>query len=333
MELCVKILLILFSISSPACSQIYKRATKVPERSFLLYIEDVDGQDGIYAGNFGEIVCLDIENRKKSILTKDNFFDEYANILSDNRSIVFQSKRKLQGEIGDGLGISNKLYVINIESGNAKMLDISKFSTFAYSKESYIPINCPAVAHYSDKMAFTAECLLDEKSRLYIYDFNSGKLNVLIPNRTTFTVQKVVWSDNDSIIAFNKGNNSIRLYIVDKAVIDSITEPDYTIDLGDIRHDTLVYCAKDWVTKNNFIYLVDLKTKSKKTIFADTTQSDLTSPCFGEDGIIYFIKVTDNKVRDGYYPQDIFSYNIVTGQILQITLDGNAKKDLKWNKR
>ena len=70
----IKQFIVLISITS-SCNDKIEIDKNIKYKGKLIYIEDIDGKDGLHMPDFGDIVVLDPSTGKKDYLTKDKYIN------------------------------------------------------------------------------------------------------------------------------------------------------------------------------------------------------------------------------------------------------------------
>jgi hypothetical protein len=297
----------------------------------FVWIEDVDGRNGLDAPLFGDIVVFDLKMGKRYSLTDDSYYDESFTIAPNLKNIVFASART-EGTLSAGLSAPKHLYKLELSSHTINQFDTKYLNRLGLGTkpECYFP----AFPMKGNRIAFFAyEEFLINKNQLFLYDQKTDSLRLAL--RDIFTVYDIKYSHDEKYLLIEANlknlteNNKIVIYSTqtnDTIIISSNTE---SFHLGGINGDTVLISSS--IEENYRIYVLTMNnlSRSMKLIY-ENKKYPFFDPVYGMDGKIYFLSEThDNSIG---YAIDLYSLNIVDKTIQQITTDGREKEGLQYIK-
>tara|TARA_Y100001935_G_scaffold8163_1_gene6432 strand:- start:187 stop:1230 length:1044 start_codon:yes stop_codon:yes gene_type:complete len=108
-------ILILITILTFNTSCIFSQNVNYSFTGKLLYVEGSE----LTSGTFGNIVMIDSEKKEKRMITADFHFDESPFLTSDQKRVIFLSKRR-KGDRAHGLSKWSDVYSYELETGEIK---------------------------------------------------------------------------------------------------------------------------------------------------------------------------------------------------------------------
>lgn len=316
-----------------SCSQSVKPI--YPTEGKIIFIEDVDGRDGLLAGNFGDIKVIDFDKERTQRLTHDSFYDANPSWSENGRHIYFESKRDPE-KIGHGLAKGSDLYKLDGESGqitNFGDLLREKFSSQIGSR-----IREPSMSSDGKKLAFITNP--NHEQRLVVVDMDSDTLLTLKISYDLFGLKNIRWSAKNNFLSFEykpEGGvvKAIAFYDLTREIGQTISKqvmggPLYgkgalTCSAGSWINDMEVIfsCRKLGVFEST-IYKYDLQ-KNKETELFNVKGLNIVTPQINnqQNKILY---IASNKEND----YDIWLYDFKADSTTQITFDSHEKKWLSW---
>lgn len=293
----------------------------------LLYIEDIDGYGGLYDKEFGDIVILNPGNKKKYFITKDKYFNTSPSWSSKNKNIIFESKRD-RGIERFGLTSPSHIYEMNLYTNS--IIQFDKY--FKNLSKNY----SPAYNSKGNKIAFTSYNNYKSKN-LIVYEIENDSIYILQENINR--LKNIKWSENDKFIIYNckiikeRINADLAIGILNLTTkeVNYITQKTWIYNVGMVKNNLLIYSGynknhekKD--NKSSYIYSYDLQTKKKEIVYSYEYPFLITDVQLSSQNLIYFIRI--EFISSGKIKNDIYSLNIETKKLTQITNDGHIKSCL-----
>ena len=305
----------------------------------LLYVEDIDGKNGLFNYNFGDIVCFDPVKKVKYYLTCDRYYNRFPSISSDRKYIVFESKRGDYSSIND-LSTPSKLYVLALPS--LKIRPLSHFITIP--KDLYdINLSTPELSHTKNKLVFLGDCVFDcDFTTLNAYIYDPEKKDYFLAEDSLMDVLELDWSEDDAYIFYSFFYKSRKTDQFGQAIsILNITsgknvviydhkwffEPGYIVNNGLLYSRSRINMETDKGESQVFLYDIAKKNHKKLAEFKE----------------LYIYKIVYGRTRDecyfiaGNYIDnkefvDIYHYSLNKQKLVKLTDDGYEKDDLIYIK-
>lgn len=326
------------SITSLSCQQPPKPDIPDNLTGMLLYIEDLDGKDGNYSWDFGDLTAYDPESNRKYILTSNSYFDACPSYSSRLNKVAFRSERYKESAVIGILGKAN-IYVLDLNTKQVNMLTDKKFK--AKYKEIFKEDQDFRIIpgrSFGETIVFSSYVHLSDHS-IFSYNLESDSLSIVI--RDIFYASVFMYVPEEDILICEKYENpknypmkdyyvSIFSHDVKTGRQDSIIIADSSINkILDYRNGILLYEE----TKNGGHALCLYNVKEKRHIYKENwdeiRKTPEANPVFGKTtDEVYFINETTAGEDD--YKRDIYRMNLKTEEIKQITTDGHIKNDLTY---
>lgn len=322
------IIILLFSINS--CLEKNQSQVKSLNKK-LLYIQDVNSDEGIYSGNFGDIVAFDPSTNENFILTNDKFFDVYPTFSPNLGIIIFESLRKHQTL--SGLSSESNLFSLNIKDGVIDQFDTLSALRECNSSQEYTYM--PVFNNEGNKLIFNKSNSLNVKQKvIYLYDFDLNKVKIL--NDSLISPFSFVWSIDDLKIYFSAENkksitNTSNFIGVINTVTNEVnlilTKDGLNLTIGDAFDGFIVYTALNIFENTQELRIYDLTSNKDKVVLPVESlgMKEIRNPQFYNKTTIFFIGQSTNE-----YAVNIYKYDYVNKELSQITNDGREKYHLTY---
>lgn len=254
----LRVLLIIL-LSNLSCSQKRIESAEVLNgKRLVVFVEERNSNDGIWGGEYGDIVIMDLDTKQKFYITDDYYFDTNPIFSPDGKNVIFQSSRdedKLTLQI-KGIGGPHYIYIFNLESRHLHRIDIIYQKERGQFKSTIENIGwIPG----EDSLYFGIR-----DSKIYKCGANGGESRVIKEFKEITHVYNVsVSRDNQFIFAFNGGikikDKGVAFYNYDNDNLMIITRgTDYVRDWM-IHSSKFIYasgedttfCFYAYDTKNN----------------------------------------------------------------------------------
>jgi len=316
------------SVLSNACHSYYS----VPSDDFspdgkAVYIEDIDGGEGLMDFDFGEIVIIDLETGNRLQVTKDKSFDTHPYWSSDGMRIVFESKRLKSDNPILGLSRESHIYTVDIRSGKIVQLDKGFNERFAtvIGKESYTPAWCPTNI---DLFAFVTK-IENRGFKVILYNKASDSVEDLTEAGKIGQPHSLRWSNDGKYLALDVGIPS-RVGIIDVATKEIVVLPnqgvaDY-LESWDCNSESLVCETFVSETENmvwRFFWAREQNIEKLSSSVYEEFYS-LGNAHFLDEETVVFI----GEPRKSPNKLDIYKLNMRTLETTLLTTDGHEKADL-----
>jgi dipeptidyl aminopeptidase/acylaminoacyl peptidase len=289
----------------------------------LLFVEDLDGKGGLWAPNFGELVIFDPTEKQKHILTRDSFYDASPNWMRNGRVILFESKRAENINRTRSLGYPSHLFVLDLTTMEISQFDEDYWRIFLGEIEEDVGIQSPSLSS-DNKVAFSMW-----KGNLAYYQVDVDSIYQIIDD--IYALGNIKWSEDNQKIIFtfgdeNMSKRSISIVDIETKERKTIGKDKWYFSLGDMQDGYLLYCGyelkdnPDWI-----LFIFDERSGESEEIYRFENHIDY--PVFASNEMIYFVGVS-GEPGPGYINEDLFSLNLNTNEIKQLTTDGHQKMDL-----
>jgi Tol biopolymer transport system component len=227
-----------------------------------------------------------------------------------------------------GLTSSSHIYVMNLYTN--RIIQFDKY--FKNLSKNY----SPTYNYKGNKIAFASYNNYKSKN-LIVYEIENDSIYILQENINR--IKNIKWSENDKFIIYNckiikeRINADLAIGILNLTTkeVNYITQKNWIYNVGMVKNNLLIYTGynKDHENKDNkssFIFSYDLQTKKKGMIYSYELPFLITDAQLSSPNIIYFIKI--EFLSNGKIINDIFSLNIETKKLTQITNDDHIKSCL-----
>lgn len=336
---CINGLLAFVVALTLSCSK--QNASKIKQLdNYLLYIEDVDGEGGIFSGNFGDIVAFNPVTSEKVLLTDDDYYDNHPSYSPSLKKVVFESKRINTDPHISGLTSDSDLFLLDIKSGKVSLINFNEFKS--YKSELKFNKKQPCFDEQGVNLAFLTYNMQDvKKTNLFYYKKLKDSLVLLLD--TLIDPLTYIFNNYDNKIFFTskkkytlgKSENYIGILdIQNRSVKKLLEESNKYFYLGDIKENKLLYLKLDISNfddpRNYTINILDIESMRNKEILNSKNAGfrEIMVPVFGKDDLIYFIA---NKSKiESKFDVDIYSLNLDSFNIKKITNDGHIKESLSF---
>ncbi len=296
----------------------------------LVFVEDVDGEDGLYSYDFGDIVILDPKTGEKVLITRDKYFDSHPSWSPSGQKILFESRRVGGRDNNYDLSDPKHVFEFDFKSLTIDQIDkdwIKKFNGIVGEENSF-----PIYSNSGTFISFgTEEDFMNEN--VVIYNISMDSIYPIKEKKDLWGA--LIWSDDDKYLAYSvKHMGTDRLDAISIEIIDSqtgklvkkISQRKWYYDLGDLYKNRLLYygheLAKDARVK---LFIYDMVSKVTEEVYEFDMRS-INDPLFVNDHEICFIGCDQD---DGdYRTEDIFRLNLKTNELSRLTHDGHHKMDL-----
>jgi len=298
----------------------------------LLYIEDIDGKDGLGMGDFGDIVLYDLADSVQYNITEDSYLNEYPSYSRLNNSIYFGSLRANQTITG--ISSEMNIFYKNLSSNKFIQVDNKDF----YSKRKFSGLNHsykPLICNNGKLLAFETMSIESSEDLIGVYNIVHDSLVAAIGRIRI--IYSMTWDSRDTRIVFTSSynfsnspdNNYIGLFDIEAKTYVELLSRDYEWLLAsDILGDSLLLIKKDLKTQKHYFEIVDMLSKETKYIIEISSIGfeEVKTPKFITENEIVFIGV--NGIYDEYPQNDIYKLNIKTNRVERITNNGYIKDHL-----
>lgn len=326
------------SITSFSCQQLPE--TNIPDniQGMLLYIEDLDGKDGNYSWDFGDLVAYDPETNQKFILTSNSYLDLRPSYSSKLNKVIFESERYKESAVIGILGKAN-IYTLDLKTKSTDMITDEEFKNkFKEVHGNRVDFNLFSTNFFNEIFLFSIYLKRNYHS-VYSYNITTGILKTVMKEIHYFANYN--YDSEENIFYYEKYENpdnefydlrkvSIVKLDIQSGKVDSIIISDNSANyLEDIRSEVILY--EEVKDEKHTLYAYDMR---KKKVLSETDWNFMenpqdANPVFGKStDEIYFIKEPINNDKD--YKCDIYWMNLKTKEIKQITTDGHIKNDLTF---
>lgn len=288
----------------------------------VVYIEEHTKGTGMYSGNFGDIIVLDLATRQIMNITDDSYIDEEPCFSHDKKSLIFATSRSGSDRslMFQGLGAPKQLYLYNVEKGDHDIIDL-------YNKyKDTLSIDFDILEYSTDSKRIYFASQLD----VYIYDLENKSLKFVKSYQGNNSIER--------IIAIPESNKFIVQYINYDKVIR------YLSLIDENRHETKLISLKyginfigGWSGNKDCIFV----TSTRDELFEydmnldkynkiELAQKDFLFPtdrCYriGENKILSFAKRNEDA------NPEIVTYDLKTKKYEWLTNTGKKKTDLNVN--
>jgi len=189
--------LLLFS-----CDSSIEKCSLSDADNYVLYVQAKSKNGGIYSDNFGDIVLLNLSNKKKCYITDDNFFDSYPTISHDGKNIVFVSSREGNHLKLKLLGLSAPVQIYSIELANMRLKKISSILEERFDTITRGIINNLTYTNSDNELIFETY-----KKQLIRFNLKNDSIMVINAHPESFDVSK----DDIDNFNFSFKNNLITI--------------------------------------------------------------------------------------------------------------------------
>lgn len=164
----------------------------------LLFVEDLDGRDGMMAGDFGDLVTLNPKTGERHVLTRDDHYDTHPSWGPEGRYVLFESKRG-QNRYTRDMGASSHIYRLDLANGEIQRWQPDLAARFPVVGEETAR---PAVSPTGTQVAF-ATSMSDGSAwkRIVVYDRERDSLR-MVADSITMT-RRLTWSEDERYLGFS----------------------------------------------------------------------------------------------------------------------------------
>ena len=309
----------------------------------ILCIEDINNVEGLYGGNFGDIVVYDADTFERFILTNDKYFDYSPTYSKKYNIIMFESLRNYQTYTG--LTSQRDLLILNLNNFNINKFDTDKIfykvnyldTTKTYDGKLWANTDnyMPMFNSLGDKVIFY-KYREGIKNIILLFDFNTETFSIVADSLIGHI--DYIWSNCDSLIYYtkdfnrlinNKKPNEIRCYNVYTSKTKSMLKINnhyfYIYDELDKKILVKSYLIGDAIYK---IAVFNLKTKNE--IFSISTEElgvdEIYSPIFKDSNNIIFV----GQINKDNYNQYLYNIKLDTKEIKKLSNNGGHKDCLSY---
>ena len=309
----------------------------------ILCIEDIYNKEGLYGGNFGDIVVYDADTFERFILTNDKYFDYSPTYSKKYNIIMFESLRNYQTYTG--LTSQRDLLILDLSTNKIK-----KFDTEERFKEVNILHSEPSLSgdkktntdnfgplfnHIGDKFLFYKRWGNLTKT-VILYNFIDESFKIIVDSLRNQA--NYIWSQNDSLVYYTKDKvRSIRITkpneiynynVYNKKVKSVMKDANKYFNVYDER-DKKLLCVTKLLNKNVYrIEILDLITKEE--IFSISTEElgvdEIYSPIFKDSNNIIFV----GQINKDNYNQYLYKIKLDTKEIKKLSNNGGHKDCLSY---
>ena len=321
------ILFIIFAFFSSCLKN--EQEVNLPFEGQLIFIEDLDGSDGILAGSFGDIVLLDGNQNLRKVITDDSYFNDYPTWANNGNTVWFESKRSENIETS-GLSADSYLHRVDIKSGKIRKVNsLPKFPTDTPSRTSK-----PSVSTSGNKIVFQTPL-----EKLIYADLKAEKSKEL--NLGFKTYERFSWSPDEDKIIFSGSHNDIvygiGLYYLKSDSLKMVSEN--LTNNPQSGKEALTCKVGNWASNGDFfIYTCNkLGDKKSKVYRYDLRQEEASVIYQTENHIVYSPQISKDKTKIFYIAtggnlewHDIYMYDLEKENRSQLTSNKNHKSHLSY---
>ena len=291
----------------------------------IVYVEDVDGKDGLYSADFGDIVALDASTGVRMRLTYDDYFDRHPSYSRYDSAVIFESKRPVDESNAIDLSAPSHIFSFSLKTQNIQQMDQNWF-TDGSGGQSFYPFACRARGGviFGKKVDFCCQVVS-------IYDYKTKSLRPI--SDTLDLIGGIRPSENDSLVAYSflsggdilDRSSTIEIRrTFDAGLVKEFHKKGWIYGLGDFKGRQLLFYTheiKKGYSTELYSYDLDKDSTAKIHTFNNMHISD---PVFSSTGIFYIGLVDTN---DGY-SADIYLLEAGTNEVKRVTNDGHQKMNL-----
>lgn len=306
----------------------------LPFEGIVVYVEDIQGEHGLLANPFGDLVLLDGQNNTRQVLTNDGFYYAYPNLSVDYKSIIFESKRD-RGINISGLGAASKLYEFELETKK-----INSYWDILFEKTGFElgeRIQSPSLSPSGQKLAMIHTHY--GKSNFMAVDFENKEILQITNERTQKPLNRsnISWSPNEVYLMFEPpifSQRPILLFNFNNSVITSIIHPNYDSLEGDKRY---ICRSGAWIDDSYFYFSCSNPTNRKTQIFKYSLIDNISTEVMTvEETSVKSLQTNSsgNKIlfiggKEGFR-DDLYMLNVDSKELIRITHDERQKGWLRW---
>lgn len=214
------------------------------EKGTLLFVEDLDGQGGLSAGRFGDLVLLNPETGARHVLTRDNHYDDHPSWGPEGRYILFASKRQQNPRTRD-MGAPSHIHRLDLTSGEIRLWGkelADRFEIVGSVMEK------PAVSPSGNLIGFaTYPDAGSSSGRVVIYDRQQDRVRVVADS--VFFIDRLTWSEDEQHLGFSavpqgKAIQDYALFVIDVETGNPsliVKEDAAMCRLGDLHRGRMLY--------------------------------------------------------------------------------------------
>jgi len=332
------VILIVFLAS---CARVPDKEVFIPDLNRkLVFIQEADSSKrGLYGGNFGDLIALNLENRSHLPLTSDIYYDEGVTCSSYGENVVYISHRGNHGGEQELNEPAQLRMLTEFESRNVRIDSrfVNTENDYNYSFEGYnlstfkfykpvLSLSGNKVAVYFASINNTAKT--DDLSRIQLRTYVSVimdlKNNEMILVDGESALGEMSWSDDESELMI-VSKDGIWIYVLEEESLTKISNwgmREVAIHKG---HNRMLYHQKNRKNREDELYEYDLRSDSLKMITKIKWPLVFkTYEYVGEDSIAY---IADNIDR-GY--GEVWLYSLSENRATQVTDNGLPKGSLAW---
>jgi hypothetical protein len=295
----------------------------------ILYIEDLDGGEGLMAGTFGDIVALDPETNQKYRITSDRYYDANASWFPSGKRIIFESRRT-DCKYCD---VSTPCHLFTVEIPSLRITQFDKNFHDKFSIISEDENECPVVNHQGGEVAFfTREHHPSINPYFSLVVYNLVKDTVELIEDSLKSPHNLHWSNDDKYLTYTE---DFFLQLLAKEHAVSVVDKTTKKRILYIGKESWYYVTAGFHGSKLIYSGYELKEFSPVTIFecslTNTESKQLFSfqDCYPSDLVFIdstriYANVTQNDKCD------IGIIDLHTGKLEKLTNDGHDKQGLSY---
>ena len=332
---------VLIIISLISCTK--KIDKNITMQNKILCIEDINNIEGLYGGNFGDIVAYDANTFKRFILTNDRYYDYSPTYSKKYNIVIFESLRNYQTYTG--LTSQRDLLILDLNTFKIERFDTDKrFKdvNFLHAKPSVNGKIHPDTDNYGPLFNHSGDKMLFYKTwggllkTIILYNFTKDEFKIIADSLIWYPTY--IWSQNDSLIYYTKDYNSmvdkaneIRRYKIFNGKTDILfKKKNRNYLVNDELNDNLLCISK--LLKQHTYEIEIINLNKKITTFEISMEelgvNDIYSPIFKDTKNIIFV----GQVNKENYNQYLYNINIETREVTKLSSYGGHKDCLSYIK-
>jgi hypothetical protein len=319
MKMILPMLLALTIISCSNKEELKKLDNNHPK---VIYIEEHSKGGGVYGGEFGDVVVIDLKTKEKIKVTDDDYIDESPCFSPNGKYIAFftsRGGRYLSRQI-QRLGAPHELCIFNIKTQKYRVIDINRkfkntLDSDQFSKLKYSP---------------DSRSLYFSGVTPYIYKY-------MLPEDSLTVVHKLADSMDVEKILFLPGQNNLLIYSISSNYsVGKIEQFDKNEKLVKKTIVGRLYKGGNWTDKDKlllfnpeggiFEYDISMNTMTQITYKNEAPSFPRYYCYYINNSLVGFVKRSNES-----YITEIVQYDFKKKAFEKITDDSRSKKDLEIN--
>jgi hypothetical protein len=190
-------------------------------RGTLLFVEDLDGHDGMMAGQFGDLVTYHPDSGERHVLTRDGHFARHPSWGPDGCYLLFESKR---GRRGGSWSMSERSSIYRYDLETGKITPWGRDLAERFRSVVGEDMRYPAVSPDGRRVAFvTPDSNESINSLVVVYNAQHDTVQVVLRGQM---YQRLVWADDGEHLLISARPASQTLAGADSHLFAWATEAD-----------------------------------------------------------------------------------------------------------